>query len=84
MALKKTVVTPQGFEAIDAYIVCESLRVVSKKELDLQLNYYKEKGLLSFYSVYHVAPYNIDGPNPFQQAYEYLKTLPEFLDSADC
>ena len=26
----------------------------------------------------------IDGPNFFQQAYEYLKTLPEFSDAVDC
>lgn len=28
--------------------------------------------------------YNINGENPFKQAYEYLKTLPEFVDAVDC
>lgn len=32
----------------------------------------------------YAAPYDIDGPNPFEQAYEYLKTLPEFADATDC
>ena len=27
---------------------------------------------------------DLDGPNFIQQAYEYLKTLPEFADATDC
>lgn len=26
----------------------------------------------------------LEGPNPIKQAYEYLKTLPEFADAVDC
>jgi len=28
--------------------------------------------------------YNITGENPIKQAYEYLKTLPEFANATDC
>lgn len=28
-------------------------------------------------------PYDIEGPNPFAQAYEYLKTLPAFAGAQD-
>ena len=28
--------------------------------------------------------YTLSGSNPFQQAYFYLKTLPEFADATDC
>lgn len=27
---------------------------------------------------------DLDGANPIKQAYEYLKTLPEFADATDC
>jgi hypothetical protein len=27
---------------------------------------------------------NLDGANPIKQAYEYLKSLPEFSDAVDC
>lgn len=29
-------------------------------------------------------PVNLDGQNSIKQAYEYLKTLPEFANSIDC
>lgn len=28
--------------------------------------------------------FDLDGPNPIKQAYEYIKTLPEFSDATDC
>ena len=28
--------------------------------------------------------YNIEGSNPYAQAYEYLKTLDEYSDAVDC
>lgn len=34
--------------------------------------------------VYYNTSYNMDGENPFKQAYEYLKTLPEFDGAVDC
>jgi hypothetical protein len=27
---------------------------------------------------------DLDGPNPIKQAYEHLKTLPEFANATDC
>jgi hypothetical protein len=29
-------------------------------------------------------PLDLDGPNPIKQAYQFLKTLPEFFDATDC
>jgi hypothetical protein len=28
--------------------------------------------------------YDLNGPNPIKQAYQFLKTLPEFSDAVDC
>lgn len=30
------------------------------------------------------APLDLEGPNPIKQAYEHLKTLPEFEGAVDC
>lgn len=35
------------------------------------------------YKGYEFTP-DLNGPNFIQQAYEYLKTLPEFADAVDC
>lgn len=29
-------------------------------------------------------PYVLDGENPIKQAYEYIKTLPEYENAVDC
>lgn len=36
-----------------------------------------------FDAVSHQCAYDINGANPFEQAYEYLKTLPEFAGAID-
>jgi hypothetical protein len=35
-------------------------------------------------STMHGCPYDIEGDNPIKQAYEHLKTLPEFEGAIDC
>lgn len=84
MALSKTVTTPQGFEATNAYITCEGIRLYGKEHIEFQVRSSKEKGLSSFSDIAHFAPYELEGANPIKQAYEYLKTLPEFADAVDC
>ena len=37
-----------------------------------------------FNSVTYEAPYDLEGDNPFKQAYEHLKSLPEFEGGIDC
>jgi hypothetical protein len=32
----------------------------------------------------HTCAYELNGANPIAQAYEHLKTLPEFADATDC
>ncbi len=39
---------------------------------------------MAFDKIVYVTSYNIDGENPFKQAYEYIKTLPEYADAIDC
>lgn len=85
MALSKTVNTPQGFEAINAYHRVESVSVQGKSELVFLLASYKDKDQsLSFASKRVVCPYDITGENVFQQAYIYIKSTEEFNTSIDC
>lgn len=41
-------------------------------------------GQEAFLVVFHAAPYDLEGDNPFEQAYAYLKTLLEFEGAEDC
>jgi hypothetical protein len=84
MAIAKTVKTEQGFEAINAYHRVEGVRLNGKQSMSFQLRSYKDNsGLPAFADVSYQAEYNLAGDNPIKQAYEHLKTLPEFAGAAD-
>lgn len=84
MALKKTVTTIHGFNAVDAYHRVENVQV-SKDIIMFQFRSYKDSSNLPhFADASYKCDYDIAGDNPIKQAYKYLKTLPEFEDSTDC
>jgi hypothetical protein len=85
MALEKTVTTPHGFIATDAYHRVEGLRLQGKDQIAFQLRSYKDNsGVAHFSDVAHVCSYELNGANPIAQAYNYVKSLPEFTDAKDC
>lgn len=84
MALKKTVVTPQGFDAVDAYHRVEGVRLIGTSEIAFQLRSSKDKTSPHFSDIDFRAAYDLNGENPLAQAYAHLKTLPEFADAVDC
>ena len=84
MALKKTVNTPHGFNAVDAYHRVEGVQV-SKDIMMFQFRSYKDNSdLPHFADASYKCDYDINGENPIKQAYKYLKTLLEFKDATDC
>lgn len=84
MALQKTMPTPQGFIATDAYHRVEGVSLPSKTELSFRVRSYKdEEEAVAFADHGYGCVYDMDGDNPIKQAYEHLKTLPEFADAAD-
>jgi hypothetical protein len=84
MAIKKTVNTPCGFEAIDAYHRVEGVQI-NKGKMNFQVRIYKENsGSHNFAELSFYCEYDIQGDNPIKQAYKYLKTLPEFANAVDC
>jgi len=85
MAFTKTVTTPCGFSATNAYLRVEGVRLNTKTNISFNLRSYKENSNLPhFADVEYTCAYSLIGANPIAQAYTYLKTLPEFVDAIDC
>lgn len=83
MALKKTVQLPVGVEVVDAYHRIECV-MVSKSTLDFRVRAYSSPAHPACQDVGYVCEYDLHGANPLAQAYQHLKTLPEFADAVDC
>lgn len=84
MALSKTVQTPQGFEAVGAYHRVEDVSLQSKNVMRFFVKSYRSADSSPQFDMEHFdIAYDMDGQNPYVQAYEYLKTLPKFEDSTD-
>jgi hypothetical protein len=84
MALKKTVTTQHGFVATDAYHRVENVTVVNKDQINFHARSYVSADKPFFDESVYSTVYDIAGENPIKQAYEHLKTLPEFAGATDC
>jgi hypothetical protein len=84
MALKKDITTRQGIEIKDAYFRVVSVRLNSKSGMEYVVAFSKDSELPAVDSTSYDCAYNLTGANPIAQAYEHLKTLPEFAGAADC
>lgn len=84
MALRKPV-TYRGLSTDSAYIRVSMVSISHPATtLEVWANVMSDPGSLPFDVMSMQIPYDINGSNPFKQAYEYLKTLPEFADATDC
>jgi hypothetical protein len=85
MALKMNMVSPQGFDVQDAYLRVEATQLPQKTAMQFILRMYKDAQTeVAFDSRQFICAYNLVGGNPFNQAYNHLKTLPEFAGAVDC
>jgi len=82
MALQKTI-TFKGITVSGAYIKIQSFSG-SKELLKFDVATHSRSGEQTLTVASFEMPYSIDGSNPIKQAYEYLKTLPEFAGAVDC
>jgi hypothetical protein len=90
MALKKDIqFTPNGFDSAaflkNAYIKIDTISG-NKNTLEINVIIYSEKNdekLPVQATKYAFAP-SLNDKNFIAQAYEYLKTLPEFANTVDC
>jgi phenylalanine-4-hydroxylase len=85
MAISHTINTPWGVAVPDAYCRVEAVALESKEEISFHVRHYKAPDGVPFFTeqVLH-CHYDIDGTNPIKQAYDHLKTLPEFAGATDC
>ena len=82
MAIKSKVIF-KGIPINDAYI--KVWRYEGDKEKTLfEAGIYADKDSEMITSQGHQLSLNLDGANTIKQAYEYLKSLPEFSDAVDC
>lgn len=73
----------QVIDFADCYVKVSN--VLSTKEYStITYSIYKDKdGVLLQQNVINFS-LDLDGPNSIKQAYQFLKTLPEFSDAEDC
>lgn len=84
MALQQTVMTPFGIECLGAYHRVEFVSIVGKDKINFRVRISKDGILPHFSDEGFVCDYALDGENPIKQAYQYLKTLPEYKNAKDC
>lgn len=85
MAIKTNIDTDTGLSVQNVYCRVEDIQCSSKNSMAFSLKYYVSQEInKAFETTNHGCPYTLEGKNPFAQAYEYLKTLPEFSDAVDC
>lgn len=84
MALSKTIETVHGFQALNAYHRVEAVSLNSKEQIRFHVRSYTAIDKPFFAEQVITAPYQLDGANPIKQAYNHLKTLPDFAGATDC
>lgn len=84
MALKKTAHLPTGIVVDNAYHRVLNIRIVDKNRFRFFLMSHVDAEKEAFTNQEFDAAYDMNGENPFKQAYEHLKTLPAFADATDC
>lgn len=57
---------------------------LSKASMSFGLSVHANAGGEMLSSTAHECAYDINGSNPIRQAYEHLKSLPEFASASDC
>lgn len=81
MALSKTT-TFKGVTIADAYHRVWGVSL-TKDEVSFGLGVHASADTDMIDSISHSCPYDINGANPIQQAYEHIKTLPDFSNAED-
>jgi hypothetical protein len=84
MALAKTALTVHGLNVENAYHRVEFAQL-DKNKMTFRVRSYKDNsGLPHFSDTLFDCVYDLNGENPIKQAYQHLKTMPEFAGAIDC
>jgi hypothetical protein len=84
MALKKNANSIYGIAVDSAYHRVESVAIQGKDKIYFSLKSYASVENQPFAEKSYSCEYALEGANPIAQAYEHLKTLPEFAGATDC
>lgn len=84
MAITKKITTAHGIELVNAYIRVEAIRFIEKNKIAFNACIYADPAKQSVDQLPLSCQYYIDAGNPFEQAYDYMKLLPEFAEAVDC
>lgn len=85
MALKANIVTPAGFVGNGAYCRVEDPVLTSKSTMSFVVRCYsRPEHSLSFNERLMSGPYDINGDNPFAQAYMIAKSVAPFDAAENC
>lgn len=84
MALKVTKELDSGIVVEDAYCRVSSIGSLDKEIMIVVIQHSIDSTSKAFTINSISIPYDIEGENPIAQAYEHLKTLPEYSDAVDC
>jgi hypothetical protein len=75
----------KGIPVIQAYVTVELPTVsLDKASVSFGVWFRSSREHEQFHALTYEAPYSLDAGDPFAQAYEHLKTLPEFEGCVDC
>lgn len=84
MALKKDFITSQGIEIKDAYIRVYAVDCGTKNHASAKIAVQVAQGKPIVEQIIGSFDFNLQGQNPFVQAYIFAKTLPAFAGASDC
>ena len=83
MAIKCNITTQSGVTINEAY--CRAIDFsVGKNQMSFNLQIFADKEKQSIESDRLTAIYDLNGENPYVQAYKHLKTLQKFSGATDC
>ncbi|WVK90002.1 hypothetical protein [Burkholderia phage vB_BpP_HN02] len=83
MGLIVNTTAPGDIPVNGAYVRVEEVRLAGSINTFSIRKYVRVGAPNAFASEMYSIKYDIEGANPFRQAYDYLRTLPEYKDSVD-
>ena len=83
MAIKHNITLSNGLAAPESYIKVSSVHVTKSNGTAI-VSFHAQQDKEAFQSKSYVFDYDLDAANPIRQAYNHLKSLPEFTGATDC
>lgn len=84
MALNIDITTVHGIQVAGATVKVEHLRMPTPATMEFCVRAYADVERPFVSEAIHACEYADGAGSPYAQAYEYLKSLPEFADATDC